>query len=273
MTKQLKAMAIVVFILPMCTGTASALAPENSADENIPVIVNYDGVPQIITTDEKTVGELMASVEEFKKTEYEIENANEETILSSNMILNVKTIKEEFIIKTEPISYKTIYKETDKLNLGEEQTIQEGKEGIFETKIKQRISGGKIIYSEKVDEKIIENPIDKIIEKGTAIPKPKNIIDGYEYIDSINVRASGYTPLDPGCNGITATGTIARKGVIAVDPKIIPLGTKVYIPGYGVAIAEDKGGAIKGHKVDLCYETKSQAYSWGVRNITLYVLK
>ena len=87
------------------------------------------------------------------------------------------------------------------------------------------------------------------------------------------MRATAYTPFDPGCNGITATGTKAGKGTVAVDPRVIPLGSKVYVPGYGVAVAADTGGAIKGNRLDVCYPTKNEAYSWGVRNVTVYVLK
>ena len=99
------------------------------------------------------------------------------------------------------------------------------------------------------------------------------MIDGYAYTKQINAKVTAYTPFDAGCNGITATGTKAEKGVIAVDPRVIPLGTKVYIPGYGVATAEDTGGAIKGNRIDVCYASKDQAFSWGVRNVPVYILQ
>ena len=65
----------------------------------------------------------------------------------------------------------------------------------------------------------------------------------------------------------------AGRGVVAVDPKVIPLGSRVYVPGYGVAIAADTGGAIKGGRLDVCVNSVSEAYSWGVRNVTVYVLE
>ena len=85
--------------------------------------------------------------------------------------------------------------------------------------------------------------------------------------------AAAIAAYDAGCNGITATGTTAKKGVIAVDPSVIPLGTRVYIPGYGVAVAQDTGGAIKGNRIDVCYMTKNEAFSWGVRNVPVYILQ
>ena len=71
---------------------------------------------------------------------------------------------------------------------------------------------------------------------------------------------------------VTATGARARRGVIAVDPRVIPLGTHVYVPGYGYAVAADTGGAIKGRRVDLCFETVAECDRWGRRDVTIIVL-
>jgi 3D (Asp-Asp-Asp) domain-containing protein len=65
----------------------------------------------------------------------------------------------------------------------------------------------------------------------------------------------------------------AKQGVIAVDPRIIPLGTRVYVDGYGYALAADTGGAIKGNKIDVCFETHDEALRWGMRNTKVYVLE
>ena len=67
-------------------------------------------------------------------------------------------------------------------------------------------------------------------------------------------------------------GIPARHGVVAVDPSIIPLGARVYIPGYGEAIAADTGGAIYGDRIDLCMETYGEAINFGRRYVTVYVL-
>ena len=73
-------------------------------------------------------------------------------------------------------------------------------------------------------------------------------------------------------NGITATGLRARKGIVAVDPRIIPLGTVVYIEGYGQALAADTGGWIKGNRIDLCYDTLEECYRYGRRKIYVYLV-
>lgn len=88
------------------------------------------------------------------------------------------------------------------------------------------------------------------------------------------VRSTAYTS-DPRENGgwnVTAIGTKIRRGVIAVDPRVIPLRTRVYVEGYGFATAEDTGGAIKGNKIDVVMDTRAQSRNWGVRNVKIYIL-
>ncbi len=86
------------------------------------------------------------------------------------------------------------------------------------------------------------------------------------------MEASAYTPFDDGQSGITASGIPAKRGIVAVDPRVVPLGTRVYVPGYGVAIAADTGGAIKGSKIDLCIEDYNEAIRFGRRKVEVYIL-
>jgi 3D (Asp-Asp-Asp) domain-containing protein len=74
-------------------------------------------------------------------------------------------------------------------------------------------------------------------------------------------------------NGITAIGLRARKGIVAVDPRVIPLGTRLYIPGYGEALAADTGGWIKNNRIDLCFETMEDCYRYGRRKIKVYLVE
>lgn len=93
---------------------------------------------------------------------------------------------------------------------------------------------------------------------------------------TMTVTATAYTAQCAGCSGITATGINLHENrhakVIAVDPNVIPLGSKVYVEGYGEAIAGDTGGAIKGNKIDIHVPTKDEAYSWGVRTVNITIL-
>lgn len=92
------------------------------------------------------------------------------------------------------------------------------------------------------------------------------------YSAVLTMEASAYLPFDGGGAGITASGMLARYGVVAVDPNVIPLGTRLYIPGYGEAIAADTGGAIRGHMIDLCMEDYGSAIAFGRHDIQVYVL-
>lgn len=90
------------------------------------------------------------------------------------------------------------------------------------------------------------------------------------------VTATAYTAKCDGCSGVTSTGidlnADPNKKVIAVDPSVIPLGTEVYVEGYGKAVAGDTGGAIKGNKIDLHVPSKEEANSWGVQTVNVEIL-
>lgn len=93
---------------------------------------------------------------------------------------------------------------------------------------------------------------------------------------TITVTASAFTSECGGCSGVTATGinlgANPNMKVIAVDPNVIPLGAKVWVEGYGEAIAGDTGGNIKGNRIDVHVPSKSDAYSWGVKTVQVKVL-
>lgn len=94
---------------------------------------------------------------------------------------------------------------------------------------------------------------------------------------AITVRATAYTASCKGCSGITYTGINLKKNpnakVISVDPNVIPLGSKVYVPGYGDAIAGDKGSAIRGNRIDIFIPNYTKAIQWGSRTVTIKVYK
>jgi 3D (Asp-Asp-Asp) domain-containing protein len=92
-------------------------------------------------------------------------------------------------------------------------------------------------------------------------------------IATMRMIATGYTANCAGCGGMTAIGRRAGYGIVAVDPRLIPLGTHLYIPGYGMAIAGDTGGDIVGHRIDLGFDSNRDAMLFGRRDITVYRLK
>lgn len=94
---------------------------------------------------------------------------------------------------------------------------------------------------------------------------------------TMTVEATAYTAYCNGCSGVTYTGIDLRANpnqkVIAVDPNVIPLGSKVYVEGYGEAVAGDIGGAIKGNRIDVFIPSKSDAYEWGRRTVEITILE
>ncbi len=101
-------------------------------------------------------------------------------------------------------------------------------------------------------------------------PKTDNTPSRYRRV--MTMEATAYSSEDPGCGLYTARGSRLTKGLVAVDPSVIPLGTRLYIPGYGPAIADDTGGAIKGARIDLAYNSRGEALQFGRRQVTVYIL-
>jgi len=114
----------------------------------------------------------------------------------------------------------------------------------------------------------VANTKTNTTSKTTAAPAKK--------VKEITVSASAYTASCASCSGITATGINLKKNpnmkVISVDPRVIKLNTKVYVPGYGYAIAGDTGGAIKGNKIDIFMSSKKDALNWGRKTVKIQIL-
>ena len=90
---------------------------------------------------------------------------------------------------------------------------------------------------------------------------------------SLYVEATAYSPYEDGNGSRTTMGTLVRRGIIAADPQVIPLGTKVYIPGYGMATVEDTGGSIRGNRIDVAFDTYGECIKFGRQSITIYIVE
>ena len=128
---------------------------------------------------------------------------------------------------------------------------------------------------------LVENSLGRDLTETVETPfeePPKEDVvetpEGYmPYTQVMGMEATAYLPTDGSAEGLTAMGIPATYGIVAVDPDIIPLGSRVYIPGYGEALAADTGGAIYGYRIDLCMEDYWQAMDFGRRTVTVFVLK
>ena len=100
----------------------------------------------------------------------------------------------------------------------------------------------------------------------------KSVEEFPKFKRTIYVEATAYSPDDPHAGPRTSSGTKVRRGIIAVDPAVIPLGTRVYIPDYGEAVAEDTGGAIKGNRIDIAFDTYEEAINFGRQSLQIYII-
>ena len=193
---------------------------------------------------------------------------------------------------TAEVPFEVSYCEDPSLPVGEEKVIVEGQVG-------QKLCVADVTYANGVEtgrnileETIVTEPVNQIVAVGTdnGTGKPVDDIlfgDGFivlptgevlTYTHSQQFKATAYTSWIADVTGTTATGTKARVGAIAVDPSLVPYGTRMFIVSndgeyvYGIATAEDCGGGVKGNHVDLYYDTVEECFQFGVRQCTIYFL-
>ena len=169
----------------------------------------------------------------------------------------VRTVEK---IEDTPKEYVRWY--DDSLGADETIIVEECIPGKRKVEVEEFLSNGEVIKQSTLRSEIIQSGTKGVVKTG-------NREGAVGWVTTMN--ATAYHPSDGGGEGITATGTRAGYGTVAVDPNVIPLGSKVYIPQYGDAIAADTGGAIKGKKIDLCMESYDECYQFGRRDIQVFV--
>ena len=176
----------------------------------------------------------------------------------------VNALKEQKATYEEANKDLKAFKDEMERSLADVEQKQERLEKEYEEK-KNLLSTIKV---EKVD--LIEHA-KAIRDRITQIQQGSNLI----LVDELDMVATAYYAGGGGINGngITATGLRATYGIVAVDPKVIPLGTKLFIPGYGPALAADTGGWVKGNRIDLVFNSLEECYRWGRRSIKVYIVE
>jgi len=169
----------------------------------------------------------------------------------------------------------------------QETVLQEGSDGVVRRAEKITYFDGREVSREVTKETVVTPAVNRVVIRGAEkasmpVASGKNTLttsggETLSYSKVIDGVATAYNC--PGYVGHTASGTIAQVGKVAVDPRVIPLGTKLYIVSqdgqyvYGYCIAEDTGGLIKGNKVDLYFSTWDECIQFGYRPITIYVVR
>lgn len=212
------------------------------------------------------------------------------------MVIDVISLEYEIedVIRTLP--YNTIYCSDMTLEPGEERVLTQGREGRIHATVRTTYENSVKTEETTLNEKILEAPVNAVIARG--IDRTANLAEGGQERSAANWEEGGWLTTDSGevisyskrlsveataysCEGyqgVTALGTTARYGAIAVDPSVIPYGTQMYIVSddgiyiYGYAVAEDCGGAIRGNMIDLYFDTVAECFEFGRRACTVYIL-
>lgn len=189
--------------------------------------------------------------------------------------IRVVRVRKEYETRLWRIPRRVYRREDENLAIGISRVVEKGQDGTEEVVFCTTFEDGKQVSRMIVERRVVTEPIAETLVVGSS----GQISRGGEAIRfrrAMVMSATAYYwgPESTGkwADGYTYTGLKATRGVIAVDPQVIPLGTRVYVDGYGFAIAGDIGSAIKGSKIDLCYDTLAEALQWGRRTVTLYIL-
>lgn len=198
--------------------------------------------------------------------------------MERGLVIRIVRVRQEEQLRTAPIAFDTLLWAEPKWVRGERGQIRPGKLGTEQQRLTLTYEDDRLVNVVVTERTVIEQPVAEIIGIGTRIlvhsmETPAGVI---RYTDVLKMEATAYYPGPEStgiwADGITSTGLPAGHGVIAVDPKVIPLGTQVYVPGYGIAIAGDVGSAIKGNIIDLAFDTYREAIHYGRRQVNVYIL-
>ncbi|MBR1970109.1 MAG: G5 domain-containing protein [Clostridia bacterium] len=227
----------------------------------------------------KALGEYLSSNSFIVAMANNAETSHEKAALGAQITQAVVYAEET---QVEEIPFNTVKRLNTSLDAGQTVTVREGQTGQLTKNVKIKYINGEVAETTVLSEVVTVNPVDKIVEYGSSNEQTVSAsVNGLSYKYVIECEATAYD-MSPeengGYGGQTATGVPLDKGVIAVDPRVIPLGSRVYIEAldgswsYGYAVAADTGGAIKGKRVDLCYRTRSECIQFGRRKCRVYVL-
>ena len=184
-------------------------------------------------------------------------------------------MKEADETATESIAFDTIKSFSKSLPPGYVRETQAGERGERQVRYSVRYENGRRVSRTVLDARSDEEAVHRTVTIGSRGRYTSR--GAFRTGRVLRMRASAYDPGPRSCgkwaNGTTACGLRAGYGVVAVDPRVIPLGSKLYVEGYGYAIAGDKGRAIKGNRIDLGFSTYREAIRYGRKPVTVHVLR
>lgn len=235
------------------------------------------GEPMTISTHQITVSELLDTLG-IIYDEDDLINYPLDTVVSENMNIAFDEVTYTETTEEKTLVFETVKNGVDTIPKGSEDLVRKGQNGSSEVVYRNRLINGDVASREVISEKVVKQPISEI--RNVGVGGTYKAADGntYAYSHYIDVSATAYGPNDGSSSNRTATGAKATRGVIAVDPDVIPLHAKVYVAGdygdYGVNFAEDVGGGINGNRIDICMDCSlEEMLQFGVRKMRVYILE
>jgi uncharacterized protein YabE (DUF348 family) len=183
--------------------------------------------------------------------------------------IKLTRIQEKTVEETIPLPFDTFHQPDGQMERGQRAVLQEGKNGWARQEVLILTVNGQETERKVLHTEILAKPQRKIVAYG-ILDQSRPVARGHlvNVHKAMTMEATAYTHT----GNPTATGIYPYRGVIAVDPKVIPLGTRVYVEGYGYAQAQDTGGLIKGDRIDVFMDTEQEARQWGRRIVQVYLL-
>lgn len=249
----------------------------------VPVRVTVDGKKLEFLSAEETV-EDMLSAEGIKYSNIDKVYPEVDTAVYRNMDVKVVRVTEKEITEKQTLAYSNEIKEMPNWEKGTEKVLRDGSNGESLSTIKITYEDGVEKGREVVERKITKAPLSHLVAVGTLNSRTVSRGEKIQFKRMLVMKATSYTNdiANTGkSGGHTATGTVPtrnsdgrRWSSVAVDPSVIPLGSKLWIEGYGFAIAEDVGGAVKGNIIDLFFNAGTKEYrNWSTHTVKVYILK
>ena len=248
-----------------------------SIQRSKPITIQVDGRLVKTRTRRETVSEALAQ-EGIALMGKDYTEPSVDAYINYGVAIRVVRVKEEMVIEQDPISFETAWQPDPNLELDHQRLDQEGADGVTKRRIRTVYEDGEEVEQVLEAEWVDCEPTNKIIAYGTKIVlRELETPDGVlKYWRKIRVLATSYTAATSGKSpdhpqyGVTFLGWPMRKGIVAVDPTVINLETEMYVPGYGVGVAADTGGKIRGRHIDLGYEEDD--LQWWYKWVDVYLL-
>ncbi|HLB23303.1 MAG TPA: ubiquitin-like domain-containing protein [Dehalococcoidia bacterium] len=202
-----------------------------------------------------------------------------ETPITSEMSVRVVQLGSTNDVAYEYIESSTVYESDPSLPPGQTRTVQ-GRDGVRVRRYNVTYVDGVEVGRELVEDMLDPEPVDTVIYYPTRTGRNESAPDVSSgavtrtlrvYATAYNPASAGRSPDDPNY-GVTASGAIVTYGIVAVDPEIIPLGTRMFVPGYGYAVAGDTGGAVKGYIIDLGFPDGVEI-DWASQWVDIYIIE